>query len=218
MEELWVDSIQKQYDGKVVLSDVFLKVKKGQIVGILGRNGSGKSTLMKIVFGCCSVDFGFLRCNNKVFKKGYKNKIVGYASQKIHLPKHLKVTTVLKIALSKAQVKQAAENKVLSTVLCEKIENLSYGIQRYLQVYLLLKDTHQVCLLDEPFSGIAPLFLPDIKQLISEARAGKIILITDHNYLELVDWVDEIKLLKDSKLYHLQNKEALVTYGYLSSL
>ena len=66
---LEIDSVQKHFDQKVVLSDVYLKCKTGEIIGLLGRNGSGKSTLLKIIFGIISADHKFVRVDGKVLFK-----------------------------------------------------------------------------------------------------------------------------------------------------
>ena len=66
---LEVDSVQKQYDGKIIVSDVYLKYETADIIGILGRNGSGKSTLLKIIFGIVTADFKFVRVDGVVKSK-----------------------------------------------------------------------------------------------------------------------------------------------------
>ena len=66
---LEVDSVQKQYDGKIILSDVYLKCETGTVLGILGRNGSGKSTLLKIIFGIEPADFNLFELVEKCCQK-----------------------------------------------------------------------------------------------------------------------------------------------------
>lgn len=90
---LEVDSVQKSYNGNIILSDVYLKCETGDVIGILGRNGTGKSTLLKIIFGTLNAENKFIRIDGKVRKRAYNhpNEIV-YLPQANFIPKNFSVS------------------------------------------------------------------------------------------------------------------------------
>ena len=89
---LEIDSVQKYFNQKIVLSDVYLKCKTGEIIGLLGRNGSGKSTLLKIVFGILSADNKFIRVDGKVlFKNSDLLNEISYLPQENFIPSSFSV-------------------------------------------------------------------------------------------------------------------------------
>jgi len=74
--ELLIDSINKSYNNKKILNDIYLKVNAGDIIGLLGRNGCGKSTLLKIIFGTLDAESKFIRINGIICDNAYKKDLV----------------------------------------------------------------------------------------------------------------------------------------------
>ena len=99
---LEVDSVQKQYDGKIIVSDVYLKCETADIIGILGRNGSGKSTLLKIIFGIVTADFKFVRVDGVVKSKTSEllNEI-SYLPQDNFIPNSFSIKKTIQLAIAK---------------------------------------------------------------------------------------------------------------------
>ena len=88
---LYIDSLSYSRNGRAILSGVYFELPENSIVGILGRNGSGKSTLMNCIFGNSRPDFAYMRCNGKVFKRGYHTGEISYLPQHGFVPNNLSV-------------------------------------------------------------------------------------------------------------------------------
>ena len=136
---LEVDSVIKRYDDKLIVSDVYLRCEIGNIIGLLGRNGSGKSTLMKIIFGVVHAETKFIRIDGKV-----KNKVsqlmneVSYLSQDNFIPQNLTVKKAIDLSIEKSVRIDFYLDDMISTVLNNKICQLSGGELRYLEIKLIL--------------------------------------------------------------------------------
>jgi lipopolysaccharide export system ATP-binding protein len=213
---LEADSIRKEFGTKQVLTDIYLRCQQGDIIGLLGRNGSGKTTLMKIVFGTLFTDHKFLRINNKILSQPFKTKkMIAYLSQDNFLPKNITVRQVVEIFSGAIEMKNFLEDEVISKVTGTKIKNLSGGESRYIEVKLLLNlDTHFV-LLDEPFNGIAPIHIGLIKEMIIKNSKTKGIILTDHDYRNVLDVANKYYLLFDGGLRQVNSKQDLIKWGYV---
>lgn len=213
---LEVDSIRKSFGDKQVLTDIALKCQPGDIIGLLGRNGSGKSTLLKIIFGTLYTDNKFIRINDKILDQPFKTKnIIVYLSQDNFLPRNITVKQVIKICSGNLDYKELLEDEVLSKVSETKIRNLSGGESRYLEVRLLLTLDSRFVLLDEPFNGISPLHIEKVKKMILEKSAEKGIILTDHDYRNVLDVANKFYLLFDGGLKPIKSKQDLVDWGYV---
>jgi len=213
---LEADSIRKEFGRKQVLTDISLKCQPGDIIGLLGRNGSGKSTLLKILFGTLYTDYKFIRINDRILSQPFKTKrTIAYLNQDNFLPKNISVKQVFEIYSGELDEKGFLEDEVLSKVLLTKIGNLSGGESRYLEVKLLLcLNTHFV-LLDEPFNGISPLQVDLIKKMIKDKSLNKGILLTDHDYRNVLDVANKYYFLFDGGLRSVKTKQDLIDWGYV---
>lgn len=214
---LEIDSIQKKFDLKTILSDVYLKCETGNIVGLLGRNGSGKSTLLQIVFGVLKADFKFIRVDGVVKSKTSElfNEI-SYLSQDNFLPKNFRVAKVIALSIKKDKINDFYSDETITTLKNKSIGELSSGELRYLEIKLVLSNSSKFVLLDEPYNGLSPLLIEKINDLILKNAAQKGIIITDHNYESIIGISTRLTLLKEGKLHHIKNKDELVEKGYLS--
>lgn len=213
---LEVDSIQKEINGKLILSDIYIKCKTGDIIGIFGRNGSGKSTLFKIIFGIESAENKFVKINQIV-----KNKTsdllndISYLPQDYFIPKRFSVRKAISLSINKNQIDLFIEDVNIKMIIDKYVYQLSGGELRYLEIKLILSNKSKFALLDEPFKGLSPLSIEKVCVLLLEDSKGKGILITDHNYEEMLKISNKIILLKDGRTSLIKNLAELEEKGYL---
>lgn len=213
---LEVDSVQKQYNGKIIISDVYLKCETNEVVGILGRNGSGKSTLLKIIFGIEAADFKFVRVDGivKANTSALINQI-SYLPQDNFIPNSLSIKKAIALSIAKDKIAHFCADDMIQSMLTKKIKHLSGGELRYLEINLILYNDSKFVLLDEPYNGLSPIMIDKINNLIIEKASVKGIVITDHNYENVIKVSTKLALMKEGKMFHLKNKEELVERGYL---
>lgn len=213
---LEIDSVVKSYDMHVVLTDIYLKCQTGDIIGMLGRNGTGKSTLMKILFGTLSADRKFIRIDGKVYDRPYKtmNEIC-YLPQDSFLPQRMTVRKTIELYQGKLQVLIFIQDPILEKIVDSKIAHLSGGELRYLEIKLLLHTSCKFLLLDEPFNGVSPLMVGEIKKLIVKASEHKGIILTDHDYRNVLDVANQFCLIYDGGIKRLEDKKELIRWGYV---
>lgn len=214
---LEIDSVVKSYGLYDVLTDIYLKCKTGDIIGMLGRNGTGKSTLMKILFGTLQADRKFIRIDGKVYNQPYKaiNEIC-YLPQDAFLPKYMNVEKAIELYLGKQQVANFLEDPILQKLNTSKISHLSGGELRYLEIKLLLHTDCKFILLDEPFNGVSPILVGEIKKLILKTSESKGIILTDHDYRNVLDVANQFCLIYDGGIKRIDDKQELVRWGYIS--
>ncbi len=206
------DSIVKKYKDTRILNGVYLKLNPSEIVAILGRNGSGKSTLLKVLFGVEKADFSFFKFNNKVLKQPYKYKdVISYLPQDGYLLKSLSVKKTIAMYLSKEVILP----EIVKEFYNKRVEDLSYGNRRFLEVFILLSLEHKFVLLDEPFSGMSPIYIKLISDYILENKKDKGIVIVDHNYENTLQLSDKKYMLFKGVLKEIKTEEDLISYGYI---
>jgi len=213
---LEIDSVVKAFDMHVVLTDVYLKCQTGDIIGMLGRNGTGKSTLLKILFGTLNADRKFIRIDGKVYNQPYKtlNEIC-YLPQDSFLPRHMSIEKTIELYLGRNQVQNFLEDSILQKLNTSKISHLSGGELRYLEIKLLLHTDCKFILLDEPFNGVSPILVGEIKKLILKMSEFKGIILTDHDYRNVLDVANQFCLIYDGGIKKIDHKQELVRWGYI---
>jgi ABC-type lipopolysaccharide export system ATPase subunit len=122
---------------------------------------------------------------------------------------------VVKIYSDDLDQKEFLDDEVLSKVLDTKIRNLSGGESRYLEVKLLLTLDSLFVLLDEPFNGISPLHIEKVKNMILDKSVKKGIILTDHDYRNVLDVANKFYLLFDGGLKPIKTKQDLIDWGYV---
>lgn len=215
---LEIDSIQKSYGERIILSDVYLQCETNDIVGLLGRNGSGKSTFLKIIFGITSANFKFVRINGviKTKTKELMNEI-SYLSQDNFIPNIFSVKKAIRLSIAKERINSFCNDEMIQAITDKKIAHLSGGELRYLEIKLVLENSSKFVLLDEPYNGLSPLMIEKVNQLIVMNSCKKGIIISDHNYRNVISISTRLVLIKNGKLNHLKDKNELIEKGYLSS-
>lgn len=212
---LEVDGIQVSYNGKIVLSDVYLKCETAEIIGLLGRNGSGKSTLLKIIFGLVSSPDKCIRIDGISQRNKIIRSEIGYLHQDPFIPSHLSVKKAISLSINKEERKVFCEDLLVTSILAKKVRHLSSGELRYLEIKMVLFNSSKFVLLDEPYNGLAPLMIDVINEMILNNSFKKGIIITDHNYQNVLKVSTHLVLLKEGKTHHLKEKKELIEKGYL---
>ncbi|MFC5626793.1 MutS-related protein [Algoriphagus winogradskyi] len=214
---LEVDSLIKSFGHKHLLTDIYLKCSTGEVIGILGRNGTGKSTLLQIIFGSTDAESKSIRINGKFLEKAFSDgDKIAYLPQGNFLPNGLSVSSVIRTYFDEENSRNSViANTRIKPILHKKISALSGGEKRYLQLLLILNLPTAFALLDEPFSQVEPLYRADIKALIDIHKKEKGIIITDHDYLNLMDVSDKTFLLTGGALKPILETKQLIEYNYL---
>ncbi len=223
-EGLAVVSIAKSYDKKVVLSDVSLSVAKGEVVGLLGPNGAGKTTCFYSIMGLVKPDSGriMLEGENITGLPMYRRAMLGlgYLPQETSIFRGLSVEANIGAVLELSEPDRAARRARLEELLEEfglthlrasPAMALSGGERRRCEIARALAASPSIMLLDEPFAGIDPISISDIRELVCDLkRRGIGVLITDHNVRETLDIVDRACIIYDGKVLFAGSPAELV--------
>lgn len=214
---LEVDSLIKQFGHKQLLTDIYLKCETGEVLGILGRNGTGKSTLLQIIFGSLEAESKSIRIDGQSYAEAYaKGDKIAYLPQGNFLPNTLTVSSIIRTFLfDEVSKNSVATDTRITPLLKKKVSALSGGERRYLQVLLILNLPTAFALLDEPFSQVEPLYRTDIKAVINLYKKEKGIIITDHDYVNLMEVSDKTFLLTGGALKPIHERKQLIEYNFL---
>ena len=221
---LEVRSIAKSYDRKAVLHDVSLAVSRGEVVGLLGPNGAGKTTCFYSVMGLVKPDSGriFLDGQDVTELPMYRRAILGlgYLPQETSIFRGLTVEQNIMAVLEVAEPDRAARAERLEQLLAEfHLERLrdapamalSGGERRRCEIARSLAAEPSIMLLDEPFAGIDPISISDIRHLVIDLKQRGIgVLITDHNVRETLDIVDRACIIYGGQVLFAGSPEDLV--------
>ena len=213
---LSTENLVKSYSrkGRTVVDQVSISVGTGEIVGLLGPNGAGKSTTFYMIVGSIRPNSGRIFYNDReitslpMYQRARLG--LGYLPQETSIFRKLTVaeniSSVLEVrGLPKGEL-QKRQNQLmselgLSSLANQKAYTLSGGECRRAEIARSLAIDPNFMLLDEPFSGIDPIAVQEIKQLVFQLKErGLGILITDHNAAEMLDIVDRAYLITDGKI------------------
>ncbi len=210
-KELFVDSVQFSYtSNNQLLTGGYLGLKVGDIIGLLGRNGTGKTTLMKIIFGSLRAQNAYIRVNGKKVSQAFPTREVCYLPQDSFLPTSFRVKNAISFMLSDQESRTIVESdELIKPILDNKIAELAGGELRYLEIMLLVEQKATFLLLDEPFSGISPILKEKIQALLVEKSKVKGFLISDHDYMNVLDVATQLLLLENGGCRKINRKEEL---------
>ena len=222
-DRLTLTNIEKTIGSKKILSDVSFSIKKKEIVGLLGPNGAGKTTAFYIAAGLIFPNQGKVLINNKDVTKtpmhARANLGLGYLPQEASIFPELSVeSNLLGIAeLSKGseeqkikKVKKIIDEFDLNKILQMKGRMLSGGQRRKVEIARTLICDPSIMLLDEPFAGIDPIAVEEIKKLLQEISKKNIsILITDHNVRETLSLCNRAIILNEGRIIAEGNEKSL---------
>jgi lipopolysaccharide export system ATP-binding protein len=223
MKTLETVEIAKSYRGRRVVNDVSLKVERGEIVGLLGPNGAGKTTSFYIVVGLISPDSGKVLLDGKevtdvpMYQRA--NLGVSYLPQEASVFRKLSVEDNLMAILQtrrmtgrerREKMNHLIEDMGLETVRRSKGYVLSGGERRRVEIARSLAIDPSFLLLDEPFSGIDPIQVLELRRIIMDLKnAGIGILVTDHNASETLSVTDRAYIINDGKIFRSGSPDVL---------
>ncbi|RIA44032.1 lipopolysaccharide export system ATP-binding protein [Hephaestia caeni] len=217
-------SIAKSYDKRTVLTDVSVSVGRGEVVGLLGPNGAGKTTCFYSVMGLVKPDSGRVLLDGEDITglPMYRRAILGlgYLPQETSIFRGLtiekNILTVLELAEPDKAARQQRLDKLLDEFGLTRLRDapamaLSGGERRRAEIARALAADPTIMLLDEPFAGIDPISIADIRDLVKDLkRRGIGVLITDHNVRETLDIVDRAYIIYDGRVLFSGSPEELV--------
>ena len=222
---LVINKISKSYGNKQVVRNISISIKQGEIVGLLGPNGAGKTTTFYIIVGLVKPDRGTIYLdklevsNLPIYKGGVMG--ISYLPQEASIFRGMNVEDNL---LSIIEIYETDKNKqeiILQNLLNEFDINhvrksksivLSGGERRRLEIARTLASNPKYLLLDEPFAGVDPISVSDIRSLVHDLKDRGIgVLITDHNVRETLDIVSHAYILHDGKVLMAGSPDEVVS-------
>ncbi len=204
----------KTYNGRAVVNQVSMDLKKGEIVGLLGPNGAGKSTIFYMIVGLIRPDSGQIRLDGEVINKlpmylRARNGI-GYLPQEASVFRKLTVEQNI-LAVLETMNMEKTERRIKAEDLMEELNiagvrktkgfALSGGERRRVEICRALAASPSFLLLDEPFAGIDPIVVNEIQSIIHRLKKRGIgILITDHNVRETLEITDRAYIINEGRV------------------
>lgn len=200
--KLVAQHLAKAYGGRPVVKDVSLEVSEGEIVGLLGPNGAGKTTCFYMIVGLVDADAGDIQLDNQSLMKLPMHRRaragIGYLPQEASVFRQLTVKdNLLAILETRSELTRKTRDSIAEALLEEFSvshladslgQALSGGERRRVEIARALATEPRVILLDEPFAGVDPISISDIKSIITHLKERNIgVLITDHNVRETLD-------------------------------
>jgi len=215
MKILNADNLAKSYKKRSVVKDVSLSIQSGEIVGLLGPNGAGKTTCFYMIVGLVEADKGKISIDGEDLTNlpmhGRARKGIGYLPQEASVFRKLSVKDNL-MAILETRKDLSKEERI------EKMESLlqefhvthikdslgmslSGGERRRVEIARALATEPHFILLDEPFAGVDPISVSDIKQIVTHLKEKGIgVLITDHNVRETLDICEKAYIVSDGHI------------------
>jgi ABC-2 type transport system ATP-binding protein len=216
-----LDSLVKDFDGKRAVDNISLKLKKGEILGLLGPNGAGKTTTLRMILNIIAPDSGTIKILGNTFSEETKDRI-GFLPEERGLYRKMKVSETLTF-FGELKGMKADDIKTRGKVLLKqfdlenyydkKVEELSKGMAQKLQFITTILHSPELLILDEPFSGLDPVNIELVKDIIlQKKREGITIIFSTHlmEYAEKI--VDSVVMINkgqkviDGPLQHVKSQ------------
>ena len=211
---LVVEGLRKSYKRRPVVRDVSFTVRRGEAVGLLGPNGAGKTTVFYMITGLIAADSGTISLDGAdithlpMYKRARLG--IGYLPQESSIFRGLNVEDNIRAVLELRYSSKARRDSVLRELLDEfSISHLRYspavalsgGERRRVEIARALAADPQFMLLDEPFAGIDPIAIGDIRKLVRQLTARGIgVLVTDHNVRETLELIDTALIIHEGQV------------------
>lgn len=226
---LEVKGLRKSYRKRVVIRDVSMSLQQGEVVALLGPNGSGKTTTFYAVAGLINADGGQVLLDSQdvtrlpMYRRARLG--IGYLPQEMSIFRGLTVeaniTAILDIAEPDLHKRRERLEKLLTEFSIEHLRQtpalaLSGGERRRVEIARSLASNPRFLLLDEPFAGVDPIAVGDIRKLVSQLKKRSIgVLITDHNVRETLDLVDRTYILHEGKVLMSGTAKEVIENDYV---
>jgi ABC-2 type transport system ATP-binding protein len=204
---LHVENLVKTFDGRKVLNEITFDVNKGEVFGLLGPNGAGKTTLIRTILDIFRPDAGAISIFGQTFSDDIKDSI-GYLPEEGSLDKEIPVSECIRYFAELRHV-EAIGKKMdvwldrldLKAYRNKKIQELSKGMHRRLQFILAVIGEPAILILDEPFSGLDPLNIKLLKDILLELSGrGTTLIMSTHQMDEVERMCDRILMLNEGKV------------------
>jgi lipopolysaccharide export system ATP-binding protein len=224
MQKLSTDEIGKSYKGRQVVRGVSLEISQGEVVGLLGPNGAGKTTSFYMIVGLVSPDSGRILADGKEITRvpmylRARQYGISYLPQEPSVFRKLTVEenilAVLEVQSLTSEVRRARTEKLIDQLNLGHIRKtrgyaLSGGERRRVEIARCLCIQPSFILLDEPFSGIDPIAVLDLQEIIYDLKASGIgVLITDHNVRETLSVTDRAYIINEGRIFRDGTPEQL---------
>ncbi len=192
---LELTDLVKDFDGKRAVDGFSLQLKKGEILGLLGPNGAGKTTTIRMILDIIAPDSGSIKILGENFSEKMKNRF-GYLPEERGLYRKLKVSEVLHFfgslkGMKKNEIKtegcKLLEKFGLEDYLDKRVEELSKGMAQKLQFIITILHSPELLILDEPFSGLDPINIELVKDIILEKKREGITIIFSTHLMEYAE-------------------------------
>lgn len=208
-------NLAKAYDGRPVVKDVSMEISSGQVVGLLGPNGAGKTTCFYMIVNLVKADKGAIIIDDEDITRlpmhGRARKGIGYLPQEASIFRKLSVANnIMAILETRKELNSAQRKEKLEQLLNEfHIQHirdsqgmaLSGGERRRVEIARALATEPAFILLDEPFAGVDPISVGDIKDIVRQLKERGIgVLITDHNVRETLDICEKAYIVGDGHI------------------
>lgn len=221
---LRIEHLRKSYRKKTVIRDFSMELNRGEVVALLGPNGSGKTTTFYAVAGLVMPEGGTVTIDGKnvttlpMYRRAQLG--IGYLPQEMSIFRGLSVqdniSAILDISISGARGRRERLEALLSEFSIEHLRRapalaLSGGERRRVEIARCLAADPKYLLLDEPFAGVDPISVDDIRHLVADLKKRGIgVLITDHNVRETLDIVDRAYILHEGTVLMSGTPEEVV--------
>lgn len=221
---LKIDHLRKSYRKKTVIRDFSMYLNRGEVVALLGPNGSGKTTTFYAVAGLVTPEGGSVTVDGKdvtllpMYRRAQLG--IGYLPQEMSIFRGLSVqeniAAILDIAVPQRHKRRERLEELLSEFSIEHLRRapalaLSGGERRRVEIARCLAANPKYLLLDEPFAGVDPISVGDIRLLVADLKTRGIgVLITDHNVRETLEIVDRAYILHEGKVLMSGSPEEVV--------
>ncbi len=203
-----IKKLHKKFGKNEVIKGLDLTINEGGIFAVLGPNGSGKTTLIKSILGMVIPQSGIINLNGKTIKKNWEyRKDIDYLPQIANFPNNLSVKELIKMIKDLRSNNTNKDEELiklfkLEEFLNKKLGNLSGGTKQKVNLVLTFMFDSPLVILDEPTTGLDPISLIRLKDLINkEKNKGKTILITSHIMSFVEEVADEIVFLLEGNIY-----------------
>ncbi len=222
---LFVDTIGKSYRGRAVVRSVSLRLARGEVVGLLGPNGAGKTTCFYMVTGLVPADYGSIYLDGEditaqpMYQRARMG--IGYLPQEASIFRGMSVAQNIMAVVelrekdrgrAEARVDELLEELHITRLKSARATALSGGERRRVEIARALASDPAFMLLDEPFAGIDPMAIADIKQVINYLKSRDIgVLITDHNVRETLAICDRASIISGGEVLFEGSPQAVLT-------
>ena len=216
----------KQYGKQYAVNHMDMHIKKGDIYGFIGRNGAGKSTTLKMIAGLIHSNFGEIKLFGGPSDNQIAHQRIGILIEEAGLYPHLNAYDNLMLSIRlidsiprkkrKQMIMESLEFVELSNASKKKVKNFSFGMKQRLALALSLITKPELLILDEPFVGLDPIGVEEVKELLQKLcrEHGTAILFSSHQMQEVCDLTDNILVLSNGVISysdqntHVENQQA----------